>query len=145
MTLRWTWSYQYCDVGADVKRVKPNRTHRPEYQRYTKVPTGTHIVGHGIPKTYRVVPIPDSTAGCNIFPIPGSYSRVLEHYLRFTTDVVLLFSDFVGFHDLWYPRYFKCTSKNDGTDITVCVSCLFVEIYQKWRRVPSIFPYNRRF
>jgi hypothetical protein len=45
------------------------------------------------------------------------------HYLRFTTDVVLLFSDFVGLHDLWYPRYFKYPSKNEGTDNTVCVSC----------------------
>jgi hypothetical protein len=29
MTVRWTWTllrHQYCDVGADVKRVKPNRT-----------------------------------------------------------------------------------------------------------------------
>ena len=29
MSVRWTWRYQYCDVGADVKRVKPNRTCSP--------------------------------------------------------------------------------------------------------------------
>jgi hypothetical protein len=26
MTVRWTWRHQYCDMGTDVKRVKPNRT-----------------------------------------------------------------------------------------------------------------------
>jgi hypothetical protein len=50
-------------------------------------------------------------------------SLIREDYLRFTTDAVLLFSDFVGFHDLWYPRYFINPSKNEGTDNKVCVSC----------------------
>jgi hypothetical protein len=43
------------------------------------------------------------------------------HFLRFTTVVVLLFSDFVGFNELWHPISFAYPPKKEGADNTVCV------------------------
>jgi hypothetical protein len=42
----------------------------PEHRRYTEIPTGAHMVWI-YQYTYLGVPIPDSTAGGNIFPIPA--------------------------------------------------------------------------
>ena len=43
------------------------------------------------------------------------------HYLHFTTVVERLFSDFVGFHELWSPISFAYPAKKESADNTVCV------------------------
>ena len=52
---------------------------------------------------------------------PNRNVKVPVHCLRFTTVVVLLFSDFVGFHELWSPISFAYPAKKESADNTVCV------------------------
>jgi hypothetical protein len=48
-------------------------------------------------------------------PFKYTWCKVHVHYLRFTTNVVLLFPDFVGFHDRWYPGSSAYPPKKAGS------------------------------